>query len=365
MSDRFLSRRERLRRTVSGDRSRAILVASSINVGYLTGFTGESAALIVSKDRTVMVSDFRYEEQIAQECPGLETLIRPVGQTLVSAIAGVASKLGISCLGFEANRLLVSEHDELRDALGSVATLGEVGRVEALRAIKDEHEIAATRLAVTAAQSAFAKFCFSLDPSWDEVEAADHLEAYLKACGSTRPAFDPIVASGARSALPHARPIRGAVLGASDFVLVDWGATVDGYRSDLTRMIVTGTVGEDFRAMYGAVLAVQERAIAAIRPGARAIDIDTEARKTFAETGFAKMFGHGLGHGLGLEIHESPWFRPRSDDILQEGMIVTVEPGLYRPGWGGIRIEDDVLVTPDGHEVLTDLPKSLESLSPL
>ena len=196
----------------------------------------------------------------------------------------------------------------------------------------------------------------------DEVETASALEACLKACGSERPAFDPIVASGPRSALPHARPTVGERLGSGNFLLLDWGATVGGYRSDLTRMVVTGTVGEDFRTLYRAVLTAQARALAIIRPGARAGDVDSEARNSFAESGFGKLFGHGLGHGLGLEIHESPWFRPHSDDVLQPGMVITVEPGLYRPGWGGIRIEDDILVTADGCEVLTSLPKSLESL---
>jgi Xaa-Pro aminopeptidase len=197
-----------------------------------------------------------------------------------------------------------------------------------------------------------------------EIDAADAMEGYLRRCGSSSAAFEPIVAAGARSALPHARPTAEVRLADSDFLLVDWGATVGGYRSDLTRMLVTGKVGPDFARAYRAVLTAQERAIAAIRPGTTAGDVDALARAAIEEAGYGGRFGHGLGHGLGLEIHESPWFRPHSDDVLRPGMVFTVEPGIYLPGWGGIRIEDDILVTEDGAEVLTGVPREPESLSP-
>ena len=167
---------------------------------------------------------------------------------------------------------------------------------------------------------------------------------------------------GVRSALPHARPTTTTRIGDDDFVLIDWGATGRPYKSDLTRVLVTGKVTPEFEKVYRTVLAAQERGIAAIRPGVRAQDVDAEARSVIEQAGFGRFFDHGLGHGLGMDIHEAPRLRKESETILQPGMIVTVEPGIYLPDWGGVRIEDDVLVTPDGCEVLTHLPKSLDSV---
>jgi Xaa-Pro aminopeptidase len=201
-----------------------------------------------------------------------------------------------------------------------------------------------------------------LRPEDSEKSAADDLEGYLRRCGATSASFPPIVAVGRHAALPHFRPTATTRIGEADFVLVDWGATGRPYKSDLTRVLVTGKVTPKFEKVYRLVLAAQERAIAAIRPGVKAGDVDAEARSVIAEAGFGRFFDHGLGHGLGMDIHEAPRLRPGSDALLQPGMIVTVEPGVYLPAWGGIRIEDDVLVTHDGHEVLTQVPRSLESV---
>ena len=357
------ARRDALRQTLVADGVDALLVSASVNVGYLSGFSGDSTAMILLTGRELVVSDFRYEEQLARECPDVEAAIRPVSQPLWDAVAGAVDKLGVKRLAFEANGILVSDHETLKTALPTVEIVGLTGRVETLRAIKDDGEVAAVRRAIEAAERAFAELRVGLKITDEEADAAFALERALKDQGSERPAFDPIVAAGAHAALPHARPRAGARVDDGGFLLVDWGATVDGYRSDLTRMIVTGTVGEEFRRVYEAVLAAQARAVAVIRPGVRAHDVDAEARTAIEEAGFGGLFGHGLGHGIGLEIHESPRFRPHSEDVLRAGMIVTVEPGIYRPGWGGIRIEDDVLVTPDGVEILTSAPKSLESLA--
>ena len=363
MNDRHAARIDRLRRLLAGMDHDAIVVSSTTNVGYLTGFTGDSTPLLVTRDRAIAVSDFRYAEALGEECPGLETHIRPVARKLWAAVAEVVDKLGVKHLAFEANAMLVADQIALRDALPAVAIAAVFGRVESLRAVKDDGEVAAVRAAIRAAERAFRMLRDGLDPRESELQTAELLESFLKRCGSSRPAFDPIVAAGPRSALPHATPTVAGSIGEHPFVLVDWGATVTGYRSDLTRMIVTGNVGEEFGRIYRTVLDAQARAIAAIRPGARASDVDAAARTAIEEAGFGKLFGHGLGHGIGLAVHESPSLRPDSDDVLLPGMIVTVEPGIYRPGWGGIRIEDDILVTPDGREVLTSLPKSMESLT--
>ena len=362
MNDRHHARLDRLRRLLSEGDHDAIVVSSTTNVGYLTGFTGDSTALLISQDRAIAVSDFRYAEALADECPGLETHIRPVAQKLWAAVAEVVFKLGLKHLAFEANAMVVADQIALRDAMPTVALAAVFGRVESLRAVKDETEIVAVRAAIRAAERAFRMLQDGLDPAESELQTAELLESYLKRCGSSRPAFDPIVAAGPRSSLPHATPTATGSIGEHPFVLIDWGATVSGYRSDLTRMIVTGNVGEDFGQVYRAVLDAQTRAIAAIRPGARARDVDFVARSVIVDAGLGGRFDHGLGHGIGLAVHEAPSLRPDSDDVLRAGMIVTVEPGLYRGRWGGIRIEDDVLVTPDGHEILTSLPKSLESL---
>jgi Xaa-Pro aminopeptidase len=353
-------RREKLKEAVAADRADALLVTSETNVGYLTGFTGDASALLLARDRAVMISDGRYEAQIAQECPGLDVHIRPVGRPLTKAIADVAGKLGARRIAFEATAMSVAEFEEIREALPEAEFVGVKGRVEALRMVKDEGEVAAIREAIDIAERAFTLLRAGLRAEQTEKDAADSLEMLLRRCGASAASFPPIVAVGARSALPHARPTAAARIVPDDLVLVDWGATGDRYKSDLTRVLATGKVTPKFEEVYRTVLAAQGRGIAAVRPGAKAADVDAEARSVIEEAGFGRFFSHGLGHGIGLDIHEGPWLRTGSDVVLRPGMVVTIEPGIYLPGWGGIRIEDDVLVTPDGCEVLTHVPKSLE-----
>jgi Xaa-Pro aminopeptidase len=354
--DRTPQRREKLARTLKADRVDALLVASATNVRYLTGFTGDSATLLLARGRTVIVSDGRFTTQLEEECPGLAARIRAVGQTMVAAIAEVAGKLGVRRLGFEASAVTVAEFESLREALPTVEFAPVAGRVEALRALKDREEVAAIREAISFAERAFAMLRSGLRADETEKDAADALEGYLRRCGASAASFPPIVAVGPRSALPHARPTAETRIGQADFVLVDWGATGQPYKSDLTRVLVTGKVASKFEKVYRTVLSAQERGIAAIRPGVMARDVDV-----IEEAGFGRFFNHGLGHGLGMDIHEAPALRKDSDVTLQPGMVITVEPGVYLPGWGGIRIEDDVLVTEDGCEVLTHVPKSLDS----
>jgi len=231
-----------------------------------------------------------------------------------------------------------------------------------LRQIKDDHEIAAIRESIRCAERAFTMLRAGLRCGESEKDVADSLEGYLRRCGATGASFPPIVAVGIRSALPHARPTTTTEIGQDDFVLVDWGATGRPYKSDLTRVLVTGKVTATFEAIYRTVLTAQERGIAAIRPGVKAHDVDAEARSVIEEAGFGRFFDHGLGHGLGMDIHEAPRLRKGSNATLEPGMVITVEPGVYLPDWGGIRIEDDVLVTPDGCEVLSHVAKSLDSV---
>jgi Xaa-Pro aminopeptidase len=360
--DRTRMRRERLVRAFNPGATGCLLVSNATNVRYLSGFSGEDAVLLLTRDRVWVVSDGRFTSQLEQECPGLEAYIRPVGQTLTEGIAAVAGKLGLRWLAFESRALCVADYEALRDKLPQVELRGVKDLVERLRAIKDKNELASIREAIDCAERAFGMLRNGLRPGETEKDVADSLEAYLRRCGATMASFPPIVAVGRRSALPHARPTAESRIGEADFVLIDWGASCRPYKSDLTRVLVTGKVTPKFEKIYRTVLAALERGIAAIRPGVRAKDVDAEARSVIEEAGFGRFFTHGLGHGVGMDIHEEPRLRKGSETALRAGMVVTVEPGIYLPEWGGIRIEDDVLVTPDGCETLTHLPRSLDSV---
>jgi Xaa-Pro aminopeptidase len=342
----------------------ALLVTHPANVSYLTGFTGDSSALVVGLDRVLMVSDFRFDTQLRDECPGLERHIRPSGRTLAQELGGVVARLGFRRVGFEAAAVSVADQLTLMDGVGSVGLEGTTGVVEASRVIKDEGEIAEIRRAIAVAERAFLEWRGALDPQWSEKEAADALEFSLRRAGAVASAFPPIVAAGPRGALPHARPEPGVRIGSADVVLVDWGACLGPlpYRSDLTRVVATGKVTPSFERRYGIVLEAQRRAISAIRPGVKGLEVDAEARSYIDEAGYGRFFDHGLGHGIGLEVHEAPGVRIGSEDELKPGMVLTIEPGIYVPDWGGIRIEDDVLVTPDGCEILSRLPRDLDAV---
>ena len=355
-------RLEALRRAIRDEPVDALLVVAEQNVRYLTGFTGDASALLVSRDRALLISDGRFVAQLAAECPGLEVHVRPVEQLLFDAVGEVVAGFGARRVGFEPAKLSVARFETIRQRAGGVELVGVAGRVEALRSIKDEAEVAAIRRAIGQAERGYAMLRAGLRPGDSEKDLADRLDGYLRHCGADGAAFAPIVAVGARAALPHAHPTAEARVRDADFVLVDWGATFGGYKSDLTRVMVTGKVTTEFATIYRAVLTAQEAAIAALRPGITAGEVDAVARSSIEAAGHGRAFNHGLGHGFGLEIHENPFFRRDNPVRLQAGMVVTIEPGIYLPEWGGVRIEDDVLITPDGPEVLTRVPKALDAI---
>ncbi|MFO0960817.1 MAG: aminopeptidase P family protein [Isosphaeraceae bacterium] len=356
MSDRHAARRDAIR-DAWGEGMDAFLVSSRANVGYLTGFSGTDASLLLTRDRAILLSDGRYAEQIARECPGLEARIRNVAESMADAIAGVVKLLGARSVGFEATAVSVAERDDLAEKAPATSWVPRKGKVERLREVKDDGEIAAIREAIDFAEAAFAEVVSTWDRSWTEKRVADALDAAMRKQGASGASFPPIVAAGANAALPHHQPTDADRLGDSGFVLIDWGARGRPYQSDLTRVVAMGKVTPRFEEVYRIVLAAQERALAAIRPGAAAADVDAEARSVIEEAGFGRFFDHGLGHGIGRQVHEAPRIRKGSAAILRPGMVFTVEPGIYLPGWGGLRVEDDVLVTGDGHEVLTRLPR--------
>jgi Xaa-Pro aminopeptidase len=354
-------RRERLRGQLKAERLDALLVTSPVNVTYLTGFTGDSTVLIQTAARDLVVSDSRYSEQLAEECPGLEVHMRPASQKLPEAVGEVLGKLGVKTLGFESHIVTVAELDLWKSLVPSLDWKGGTDRVELLRQVKDEHELSLIREAIKLAEGAYRVVRSHLHLDMTEREIGALLEYHVRRMGGEGLAFTPIVGVGPRAALPHA-PLTSTALYSGEMVLIDWGATGRLYKSDLTRVLATRSISPKLRQVYGVVAMAQAQAIAAIRPGAIGKDIDAIARGIIADAGFGDYFGHGLGHGFGLQIHEAPSLRPASPSVLEPGMVVTVEPGIYLPGWGGVRIEDDILVTPDGHEILTRCPKELTSL---
>ena len=350
------------------------LVSNPFNVTYLTGFSGESSYLLLGRERCLLVSDARFTEQIAAECPGLETYIRPPAQNLYQATAEVLTKLGHRAVGFESSHLTVAEWDMLRELAPAVQWKAERDRVEQLRAVKDASEIAEIREAISFAERAFTVFRALLRPEDNEKDLSDALEGFIRRVGGKCSSFPSIVAVGERAALPHAPPTAKTV-GEADLLLVDWGASGRFYKSDLTRILTLRKNSAFSRSLprewaetkledvYAVVLRAQEQALRAVRPGTTGHDVDAVARSVITEAGFGDYFGHGLGHGIGLQVHEAPAVRPNSQAVLQPGMVITIEPGIYLPGWGGVRIEDDVLVTPDVYEVLTSVTKDLRSLT--
>jgi Xaa-Pro aminopeptidase len=348
----------------------ALLVSNPVNVTYLTGFTGEASYLIVGRARQLLVTDGRFVEQLADECPGLPLHIRPPTTTTPPEVAKVLQGLGLKAVGFESTHVTVAMLELWRGLAPKIDLSPQKGQVEQLRAVKDADEVIQIREAIAIAERAYSMFRAMIEPEASEREMCNALEMFVRRAGGTATSFPSIVAAGERSALAHAPPTERTVRSA-DWLLVDWGAAGRYYKSDLTRLIVTRrswfrprkarSDDPKLAKVYAAVLAAQDRAIAAIRPGVAAKDVDAAARGALAGVGFADAFTHGLGHGLGLQVHEAPDLRASSTDVLQPGMVVTVEPGVYLPGWGGVRIEDDVLVTPDGCERLTTLPRDLAS----
>lgn len=362
MPDRHSLRRQKLLHHLKsvGAGADALLVSNFTNVTYLTGFTGDDSFLYVGRDGTTLISDGRYTTQISQECPTLDVYIRSQKETIVAAAAKVAKKHRPAKLAFESSTVTVAQLEKLREELKNTDLFGIDGAVEELRLIKDADEVEEIRRAVRQAEKGFEVLRAELQGTRTEREVAYDLEHSMRRFGAKGASFPPIVAVGARAALPHARPT-DELISAADFVLVDWGADGrSGYKSDLTRVLATGKISTKLEKVYGVVLKAQLAGIKAVRAGARCCDVDAAARKVIEDAGFGKHFNHGLGHGIGLDIHEGPRLSAASERELKAGMVVTIEPGIYLEGWGGVRIEDDVLVTRSGCEILTHCPKDFE-----
>ena len=354
----FAKRRAMLCRKLRQQRLDAMLVTGEINVTYLTGFTGDSSFLFLTPKQEVLISDSRYTTQIQEECPDLATHIRDATSTRLASVAKVCKSHKVKSLAIESSHVTKALYDQLDDECGCELVATD-GWVESLRMIKDNTEIKKIRESIRVNEKAFAVIRAQLTGDQTEREIAHNLEHQIRKFGGSRCAFDPIVGVGPRSALPHGHPSSMRIEEAG-FVLIDWGAMVDGYASDLTRVLVTAKIPPKIRKIYEIVLSAQLAAIAKIRPGVSFKAVDAVARKIIDKAGFGKKFGHGLGHGFGLQIHESPFVNPIREGTFEKNMVVTFEPGIYLPGIGGVRIEDDILVTKDGCDVLSSVPKNLD-----
>ena len=358
-------RRGRLAARLAADGLDALLVSDLVNVRYLSGFTGSNAALIVFAGDTpdVLATDARYRTQAARQAPDLEAAIeRACGRHLIArAVAAGAARIG-----FESHIVTVDGFDALAGELdGAAAELVRAsGLVESLREVKDAGEIALLRLACEAADAALTDLVDNggLRPGRTERAVGRELEALMLDHGADGPSFETIVAAGANSAVPHHRPT-DAVLEAGDFVKIDFGALVGGYHSDMTRTFVLGSAAAWQRELYQLVAAAQLAGREALAVGATLSDVDAAAREVIAAAGHADHFGHGLGHGVGLQIHEAPGINSTAAGTLLAGSVVTVEPGVYLPGRGGVRIEDTLVVGERGPELLTRFPKELAILT--
>jgi Xaa-Pro aminopeptidase len=333
----------------------ALVVTNLVNVRYLTGFTGSNAACVITPEQRVFLTDFRYVSQATDQVPDF---VRVKGER--DLLGDVAERLSPPArVGFEDATLTVRSFERLKGLVGDGVELVAAGSlVEELRALKDADEIEAIRAAAALADEALRQVLEKGLAGRTEREVAFELESAMRSLGADEPSFESIVASGAHGALPHATP-RDVEIPAGVLVTIDWGARLDGYCSDCTRTFATGSLADEAADVYELVRDAQARASEVVRAGAAGKEVDAVSRDIISAAGHGDHYGHGLGHGVGLDVHESPRLAPTSEDTLAAGNVVTVEPGVYVPGELGVRIEDLVVVTGDGREVLSGLAKDL------
>ena len=357
LDEAVAGRLHKLRQILGKKNLDAILVTMMDNVRYLSGFSGSTATAVVTGTDAILLVDSRYTLQAGEECRRFE--VREFKDKAITAVCEVARSLEVEHLGFEADYLTVSEHRKLRSALpSSVRLVGTSRIVDDLRLVKDSFEVEILREAIKISDICFAEILGFIKPGLTEREVALQLEVCMRHHGADKAAFDTIVAAGPHAALPHAQPT-DRKLERGQLLKMDYGAEYKQYPSDITRTVSLGEPDAKQREVYQTVLDAQLKAIAAIRPGVAGKDVDAVAREHISNAGYGDCFGHGLGHSLGRGVHDGPGLSRLSPIILEPGMVMTVEPGIYIPGWGGVRIEDDVLVTADGCEILTAATKKL------
>jgi len=355
-----IKRLRKLRMSIAENGLDALLLSQPENLRYLSGFTGSSGWLIISGQNAILAADFRYVEQAKGESPDFEII--QTKQDLRDWLPGLVSDLGWHKLGFEANCISYDSYHKLSEAIKTkqvnLELVPTTGIVEQLRSIKEPEELGFITKAVELVDAAFEQARAIIHPGITEKEAAWEIEKILRQEGSEGIPFEIIVASGSNSALPHARPAE-KIICSGEPVLIDMGARISGYCSDLSRTLFLGETDKSLQEIYNIVLKAQATAVERIESGMDASQADRLARSVVEQAGYGDAFGHGLGHGVGLAVHEFPTLGPRSSDSLADGMVFTIEPGIYLAGKGGIRIEDMVVLKNGKAKVLTKAKKDL------
>ncbi|WP_050615735.1 M24 family metallopeptidase [Bacillus testis] len=346
---------QRLRETFDQAGIDGILVTNPYNLRYMTGFTGTAGVALLSRDKACFITDFRYTEQAAKQCTGYEIIKHT--KSLPEEVAHQAKEMGINKLGFEQDVFTYASFITYKGLFnGELVPVSNL--IEKLRLIKTPSEIKILKEAAKIADAAFEHIIGFIRPGMTELTVSNELEFFMRKQGATSSSFDTIVASGVRSALPHG-VASDKVIETGDLVTMDYGAYYNGYVSDITRTVAVGKPSDQLKEIYDIVLEAQLRGMAGIKPGMTGKEADALTRNFIEEKGYGPNFGHSTGHGIGLEIHEAPGLSMKSDVILEPGMAVTCEPGIYVPGLGGVRIEDDTIITEEGNEALTHSTKEL------
>ncbi|MBC1945910.1 aminopeptidase P family protein [Listeria booriae] len=333
----------------------AILVTSDYNRRYVADFTGTTGMALITPNKAFFITDFRYTEQAAKQAVGYE--IRQNKGPILDTIEEIIAEQKLKTVFFEEAYVTVAEHNLMQSSFS--ATLEPFSDIlEDMRKVKTADELSAIKTACEIADAAFTHILTFIKPGLTELEVSNELEFFMRRNGASGSSFDTIVASGVRSALPHG-VASDKIIEVGDFVTMDYGCYYNGYCSDMTRTIAIGEASEKLKEIYAITLEAQLKVIDALRPGLTGIEADAIARNHIASKGYGEAFGHSLGHGIGLEIHEGPNLSVKSPNVLVPGNVVTDEPGIYLPGIGGVRIEDDILITEAGNEVLTHSSKEL------
>lgn len=347
---------EKLREAMRKDAVDGFLITSPYNLRYLTNFTGTTGLAVITLEKAFFVTDFRYTEQAAAQAQGFE-IVKNSGP-IFEEVATICEKEEINVLAFEESYVSFSDYSVLEEIIEESSLAPVSGMIEALREVKDESEIALIQQACHIADQGFEHILKMIRPGMSEIEVANQLDFFMRSLGATSVSFDTIVASGLRSAMPHGVASE-KVIEQGDLITLDFGCYYQGYVSDMTRTFAVGDPGDKLKEIYRIVLEAQEKVLAAAKPGMTGIELDAIARDHIASFGYGEAFGHSTGHGIGLEIHEGPNVSFRADKAFVTGNVITDEPGIYLPGIGGVRIEDDLLITETGNQVLTHSPKEL------
>jgi Xaa-Pro aminopeptidase len=351
------NRIKRLQKVVAKENLDFLLVSFLPHVRYLSGYSGTNGIILVSPGGSVFLTDFRYREQAGQQVKGMKVTVAE--RDLFSSLSNLPQLKGRRVkLGFETDHLSCSVYRKLKSLLPDCLLVPTEKIVEFLTVKKDESEIERIRQAAKITDRVFSEILDFVKPGVRELELSAELEYRMKRYGSAAPSYETIVASGTRSAMPHGVASRKKIA-RNEFVTFDFGAVFEGYTADLTRTVVAGKANKKQKEVYNVVLRAEKLAISKARSGMKACDLDRTARSVIKRAGFGKHFGHGLGHGIGLVIHDNPAVNSTNQQLLEAGMVITIEPGVYIPNWGGVRIEDDVLITPRGCKVLTTSEKRL------